>query len=114
MPIDAAYGSLFLGSMTWVFPHAFSDNPTVTVGSAQWGSSASWGATYSTSAASATIRLFDVSARDASRSIFTNAYAVGRWYDLGATFDVDAEPPPEETEQDRRDRELEALNVEGA
>ena len=115
VPIDAAYGSLFLGSMTWVFPHAFSDNyPTVTVGSAQWGSSASWGATYSTSAASATIRLFDVAARDASRSIFTNVYAIGRWYALGATFDVDAEPPPEETEQDRRDRELEALNVEGA
>ena len=83
LPIDAAYGSLFLGSMSWVFPHAFSDNyPTVTVGSAQWGSSGSWGATYTTSAASATIRLFDVSARDASRSIFTNVYAIGRWYAL--------------------------------
>ena len=58
VPIDSSYGSLFLGSMSWVFPHAFVDNyPTVTIGSAQWGSSASWGATYTTSAASATIRV---------------------------------------------------------
>ncbi len=115
VPIDAPYGSLFLGSLSWVFPHAFSDDyPTVTLGSAQWGSSASWGAVYATSAASVTIRLFDVVARDASRSVFTNAYAIGRWYARGATFDAEAEPTPEETEQDRRNRELEALNVEGA
>ena len=39
---------------------------------------------------------------------------MGRWYARGATFDVEAEPRPGETEQDRRDRELEAVNVEGA
>jgi len=115
VPIDAGYGSLILGSMSWVFPHAFSDSyPTVTVGSARWGTGASWGEVYTTSASSATVRLYDNRVRDATSSIYFTAYAIGRWYALGATFDAEAEPMPEETEQDRRDRELEALNVEGA
>ena len=113
--IDSAYFSLFLGSMSWVFPHDFSDSyPTVTIGSARWGTGASWGEAYTVSAASTTVRLFDMTPRDATANIYFTAYAIGRWYAIGATFDADAELMPEETEQDRRDRELEALNVEGA
>ena len=118
--IDSEYPSkdqpeLFLGSMSWVFPHGFSDSwPAATIGSARWGTGASWGEVYSTSGSSATVRLFDLKARAATENTYFTAYAIGRWYALGATFDAEAEPMPEETEQDRRDRELEALNVEGA
>ena len=106
---------MYLGSMSWTYPHAFSDSyPTVTIGSARWGTGASWGEVFSTSWSSATVRLFDVVARADTASTCFTAYAMGRWYALGATFDAEAEPMPEETEQDRRDRELEALNVEGA
>ena len=77
--INTAYGSLFIGSRAISFPVAFAAPPSVTVGEALWGTSASWGAPYLASATGFTIRFYDISSRPTGTSTVISWLAIGRW-----------------------------------
>jgi len=80
--IDSSYGSnLWLGSFSWTYPAAFYVPPTVSVGMAKWGTSASWGGLASSgSATAASIRIYDVLQRAAGTTTYLEMMAMGRWY----------------------------------
>ena len=77
--IDQAYGSLFIGSRGWRFQLPFADVPSVTVGRAQWGTSASWGGVATLSTTHCYMRFYDCYSRARGTETKVSATAVGRW-----------------------------------
>lgn len=76
---NSAYGSLYIGSYTWVYPSAeYVSSPTVTVGRVQLATGASWGTVSGANALNVSIRTFDVISRTAD-ALWLSAIAIGRW-----------------------------------
>ena len=80
MAINTAYGSLYTGTATEVFPVQFSQVPSVSAPYMKWGTSGSWGGVdQNISTHSVTLRVYDVSALPIGDTRI--AYiAIGRWY----------------------------------
>lgn len=79
MAINTAYGSLYQGSYTWIYPVEFVSAPAVTVGAVRWGTGASWGTLASApSTTQAILRGIDTASR-ASGSTHIEAMAIGWW-----------------------------------
>jgi len=78
--INNAYGSLFQGARTWVYPASFTERPSVYCSEFRWGSGASWGTIGNTpSATSANLRGIDNASRAAGTNTNISAMAIGRW-----------------------------------
>ena len=77
--LNAPYGSLYIGSWTWVFPRPFEGGPAVSCSRFHWGTSASWGTVQATSPTQATLRGLDAFSRAAGTSVSIEAVAIGRW-----------------------------------
>lgn len=79
MSINNVYGPLFHDSLNLTFPVAFIAPPVVTIGSARWGSGASWGTVGDTPTTTRfALRIIDVSKRDAGQTEVSYT-AIGRW-----------------------------------
>lgn len=79
--ISDAYGTIFQGSRSWVFPMAFIAAPVVTCGTFKWGSAASWGGTSGAASTSGvSLRGWDYFTRASGTSTYISAIAVGRWF----------------------------------
>lgn len=79
--ISDAYGPVFQGSRSWVFPMAFIAAPVVTCGTFKWGSAASWGGTSGAASTSGcSLRGWDYFSRASGTSTYISAIAVGRWF----------------------------------
>lgn len=79
--ISDAYGPVFQGSRSWVFPMAFIAAPVVTCGTFKWGSAASWGGTSGAASTSGvSLRGWDYFTRASGTSTYISAIAVGRWF----------------------------------
>ncbi|BEE05610.1 prophage tail fiber N-terminal domain-containing protein [Aeromonas veronii] len=77
--INNAYGPLFQDSLNLTFPVEFIAPPVVTIGSARWGSGASWGTVGDTPTTTRfALRIIDVSKRAASPTEVSYT-AIGRW-----------------------------------
>ncbi|MGL5012788.1 MAG: phage tail protein [Bacteroidales bacterium] len=77
--INNVYGSLFYDSLTLTFPATFIAPPDATIGSARWGSGASWGTLAGRPTTTAIpIRILDVSKRAAGETEISYT-AIGRW-----------------------------------
>ena len=77
--VSSAYGSLYQGTYTWIFPVAFSASPLVSIGAMRWGTGASWGTlSGAPTTTQAVLRCIDAFTR-ASGSTYINAIAIGWW-----------------------------------
>lgn len=77
--VNSAYGSLYQGTYTWIFPVAFSASPLVSIGAMRWGTGASWGTlSGAPTTTQAVLRCIDAFTR-ASGSTYINAIAIGWW-----------------------------------
>ena len=77
--ISSAYGAMYTGTRGYSFPVAFTAVPTVTVGEAKYGSSASWGWVDVATASTFTARFMDGFTRATGTSMTISWVAVGRW-----------------------------------
>lgn len=77
--ITGAYGSLYIGSTRWTYPATFIGNPSVQVGRAQWGTSASWGSFSTHTTTYVDIRFIDVAPRASGTATDYTVMAIGRW-----------------------------------
>ena len=75
--INAAYGSLYLGSYTWTFPKPFAETPSVQCGMFRWGTSASWGTVCEASSSNALLYGFDAFKRASGETVLIQATAIG-------------------------------------
>jgi hypothetical protein len=78
--INAAYGSVFIGSRVWTFPAAFSVPPAVSAPVCRWGNGATWGSGHGVSTTQVIFRFFDAFSRDSGTAFTAEYLAVGRWY----------------------------------
>lgn len=78
--ITQAYGSIYLGHYTWVYPQPFK-NADVSVCCSQflWGTSASWGSALSPGSHNVLLRAYDYYSRAAGTETNICAIAVGWW-----------------------------------
>jgi hypothetical protein len=78
--ISKAYDSLYQGTREWTFPVAFIVAPAANCGTGKWGTSASWGGTYSLpSTTSVSLRFWDINSRSTGTSMLISSSAIGRW-----------------------------------
>jgi hypothetical protein len=77
--INSAYSTIFTGTRAFTFPQTFVGQPVVTVGTAKWGTSGSWGSAESVSTTGFTARLYDFFTRASGTSTAIGWIAVGRW-----------------------------------
>ena len=78
--IDTAYGSLYHGTYTWVYPATFNTIPIVTCSLFRWGNTAGWGSVAeSPTVTSAVLRGTDVISRASGTEVNISAMAIGRW-----------------------------------
>ena len=76
--IATAYGSLFLGTRAWTFPHAFSSLP-VCRGDAKWGNAAPWSSQSGVLITAAVFYFIDNLSRASGTSTDLTFSAIGRW-----------------------------------
>lgn len=77
--ISSAYGSLYQGMRTIIFPVEFQTFPSVQCSQFQYGTGASWGAVYSNTKTQAIVRGFDITTRPVGENCDITWMAIGRW-----------------------------------
>tara|TARA_R110000787_G_scaffold9762_1_gene33845 strand:- start:1964 stop:2377 length:414 start_codon:yes stop_codon:yes gene_type:complete len=77
-PALSSYGVLYIGTIVSVFPVAFVSPPAVTIGQAQWGTGAGWGAAFDTTSTQFNARIYDAYARSTTTDPFSWV-AIGYW-----------------------------------
>jgi len=77
-PALTSYGVLYIGTIVSFFPVAFVSPPAVTVGQAQWGTGAGWGAAFDTTSTQFDARIYDAYVRSTTTDPFSWV-AIGRW-----------------------------------
>lgn len=76
--INNAYGNLYISlPLTWTYPRAFTSTPSVTCGSFQWGTGASWGAIISTYGEYVSYRGLDAVSRATGTEVRISLTAIG-------------------------------------
>lgn len=76
--ITSAYGSLFQGTSTFLFPVSFVSPPAVAFGNSVWSTGRSWTTVYATTTTQFNVAFIDVASR-ASTSTSVSYQAIGRW-----------------------------------